>query len=50
MRFSEELVRHFFLRSSYWAIPVSLTLLALCGLVFVTDGQAWAPLSFAGSF
>ena len=50
MRFSEELVRHFFLRTSYWAIPVSLTLLALGGLTFIADGQVWAPLSFAGGF
>jgi len=50
MQFSEELVRQFFLRTAYWAIPVSLTLAALCALVFITDGATFAPLRLAGSF
>jgi len=50
MRFSEELVRQFFLRTSHWAIPVGLTLLLLGGLVIVTDVPSYAPLTYQGSY
>jgi len=45
MRFSEELVRQFFLRTRHWALPVGLTLLVLGGLVLVTDVPLYAPFT-----
>jgi hypothetical protein len=50
MRFSEELVRQFFLRVRHWAIPVTLTLLVLGGLVVASDAPVYAPLSYQGTF